>query len=272
MKLALIRERIVALRYKSVSDEVYREVCDALGVFLSSVFPDEGFAAERLNRPEVTLPAPTIGAEEPDWAQVKVSVDRPSRFWNAMRTRCVQFFKDCLTINLISTDGGNVWTHGDLFAFVDSLLPFLGEHARQFEITKCSVDYQNVLEGDQLSSYIINNGQTLQLAGLLKGNVLGQSIDGATFTPPIIHKVSYAPDRESSTGKSFPARLDVEIVVPRIGKSGWCVKVMLSAAGDFPGLAKNVLLEYLNQMHGVVTKGFRTTFTDTIVSQTELAK
>ena len=50
------------------------------------------------------------------------------------------------------------------------------------------------------------------------------------------------------------------------------VKVMLSAAGTFPGLSKEVLLKYLDQMHEAVTKGFRTTFTDEVVATTELAE
>lgn len=272
MNRAPIKERIVALRYKRVTDEVYREVCDALGAFLLRAFPDDGFVVERLNRPEVTLPCPTIGDEEPDWSQVKVSVDRPSRFWSADHTKCIQFFKDCLTVNLISGGERTPWRHGDLFAFFEALLPFIVAHDRRFEISKCSVDYQNLLDQGQLKPYIVNNGETLELARLLKGNVLGQSIDGATFTPPIIHKVSYAPDRAAAKAVLFPARLDVEIVVPRIGRDGWMVKVMLSAAGTFPGLAKEVLLKYLNQMHEAVTKGFRTTFTDEVVATTELAE
>ena len=273
MTKAPIKERIVALRYKNVSDEVYREVCDALGVFLSVTFPNDGFVAERMNRPEVTLPIPTFGDIEPDWTKVKVSVDRPSRFWSSDRTKCIQFFKDCLTINLISGAEKSPWSHGDLFSFFEALLPFVVAHEKRFEILKCSVDYQNLLNQDQLKPYIVNNGETLELARLLKGNVLGQSIDGATFTPPIIHKVSYAPDRDTTKADLFPARLDVEIVVPRIGRDGWAVKVMLSAAGaEFPGLDKKGLLTYLDQMHDAVTKGFRTTFTDEIVATTECAK
>lgn len=78
MNRAPIKERIVALRYKRVTDEVYREVCDALGAFLLRAFPDDGFVVERLNRPEVTLPCPTIGDEEPDWG-VSVSIENATR-------------------------------------------------------------------------------------------------------------------------------------------------------------------------------------------------
>lgn len=271
MSKAPIKERIVALRYKTVSDEVYREICDALGVFLSSTFPNDGFVAERMNRPKVTLPIPTFGDVEPDWTKVKVSVDRPSRFWNSDRSKCVQFFKDYLTVNLISGSSKSSWRHSDLFAFFEALLPFLAAHEKKFEFSECSVDYQNVLEQEQLLPYITNNGVTLEIVRVLQGNVLGQKIDGAMCTPPIIHKFSYAPHDDAKSAELFPARLDVEIIVPQTGRNGWTVQVMLRAAGKFPGLNKSDILKYLDQMHGVVTKGFRTTFANEIVSQTEVA-
>ena len=135
MSKAPIKERIVALRYKAVSDEVYREICDALGAFLSSTFPNDCFVAERMNRPVVTLPIQTFGDVEPDWSKVKVSVDRPSRFWNDDRTKCIQFFKDYLTVNLISGAGQSPWRHSDLFAFFEALLPFIAAHEKKFEFS-----------------------------------------------------------------------------------------------------------------------------------------
>ena len=271
MSKAPIKERIVALRYKAVSDEVYREICDALGAFLSSTFPNDCFVAERMNRPVVTLPIPTFGDVEPDWSKVKVSVDRPSRFWNGDRTKCIQFFKDYLTVNLISGAGQSPWRHSDLFAFFEALLPFIAAHEKKFELSECSVDYQNVLEHEQLLPYTTNNGSILEIAHVLQGNVLGKKIDGTTFTPPIIHKFSYAPNGDAQSAELFPARLDVEIIVPQTDRKRWTVQVMLRAAGKFPGLGKSDIIKYLDQMHGVVTKGFRTTFADKIVSQTEVA-
>ncbi len=270
---APIKERIVAIRYKAISDEVYHEVCDALTVFLTKAFPSDGFTAEKLNIPKVTLPATTFGDEEPDWTKVKISVDRPSRFWNAGRTRCVQFFKDCLTINLISVDGQGEWSHHNLFAFFTDMLPFVLEHGKKFSITTCSVDYQNVLDYNQLEPYIINDGKTLELARVLRGNVLGQSIDGATFTLPFIHKVSYAPDRNMTGVVSFSANLNVEIVVRQLVGNKLRVQVMFSAAGErFPGLSKDILLTYLDQMHEAVTQGFLKTFSDEIVGEVERVK
>lgn len=269
MARAPIKERIVVIRYKPLSEETYRMICDALGVFLSKVFPDEDFKSERLNRPEITVPKPTIGDDEPDWTKVKISVDRPSRFWNASRSKCVQFFKDSLTVNLISHNESTPWNHDDLFAFFEVLLPFFSKHGKYFTITKSSIDYQNVLDHNQLSPYIVNNGQTLELARILKGNVLGQSIDGATFTPPIIHNVSYVPDHEKNDVVSFPARLDVQIVVPELRNNLWSLHVLFSAFGNFPGFDKEPLLSYLKQMHDVVTKGFQNTFSDEIVFQKE---
>lgn len=270
MTKAPIKERIVALRYKIVFDDVYREICDALGAYLAATFPDDVFVEERINRPEVTLPIPTVGEEEPDWTKLKVSVDRPSRFWNANRTKCIQFFKDRLTVNLISGSEKTPWSHNDLFSFFMSLLPFLIQHGKKFEFSECSVDYQNVLEHEQLLPYTTNNGATLEIAHVLQGNVLGREIDGATFTPPIIHRFSYAPHGDAKSVELFPARMDVEIIVPPTDRNGWTVKVMLRAAGKFPGLGKDEVLKYLAQMHDVVTKGFRTTFASEIVSKAEV--
>lgn len=272
MNNAPVKERIVALRYKIVSNEVYREVCDALGAFLFEAFPADGFVAERMNRPEVTLPIPTFGDEEPDWTKLKVSVDRPSRFWNVDRTKCIQFFKDCLTVNLVSGSEKTPWSHKDLFSFFEALMPFLIRHGKKFEFTECSVDYQNVLGHDQLLPYTTNNGKTLEIAHVLQGNMLGKEINGATFTPPIIHRFSYAPHGDAKSAELFPARLDVEIIVPSTDRNGWTVKVMLRAAGNFPGLSKSDILKYLDEMHGVVTKGFRTIFAAEIVSKAEVAK
>lgn len=267
MNRAPIKERIVVIRYKTLSEEVYRKICDALGAFLSETFPCDNFKSERLNRPEITLPSPTIGDTEPDWTKVKISVDRPSRFWDSSRSKCVQFFKDSLTVNLIVHKESPQWNHSDLFSFFCALLPFFSKHSKYFIVTKSSVDYQNILDHDQLIPYIVNNGQTLELAKILKGNVLGQSIDGATFIPPIIHNVSYAPNHETKDAILFPARLDVQIVVPELRNSRWSVIVLFSASGCFPGFVKEPLLSYLMQMHDVVTKGFQNTFSDNIAFQ-----
>ncbi len=267
---APIKERIVAIRYKAISDEVYHEVCDALVVFLTEAFPNDGFTAEKLNIPKVTLPVATLGDEEPDWSKVRVSVDRPSRFWNAGRTRCIQFFKDCFTINLISLDGQKEWSHSDLFAFTEDLLPFITMHDKKFEDAICSVDYLNALDRSQLEPYIVNDGKTLELARVLKGSILGQTIAGAMPTTPFSYRLSYAPAQNIEEAKPFPALLNIDISVPQLGANSWCIKVGLSAVGTyFPGFSKDAFLKYLDRMHAAVTQGFCVTFSEGVLGSME---
>ena len=261
-----IRERIVVFRYKPLDDAVYSGVLDSLSRFLKDHCSADGFKEETMNRPVVTLPLATIGDKEPDWSSLKVSVDRPSRFWSEDRAKCVQFFNDYLTFNLITQQARPVRSHEDLFDFFMKFLPFLEKHRKDLSITKAGIDYLNELDPDQLSPFTVNAGRTLEIARILRGPMLGQKIDGAMFTPPVIHKFSYAPN-ETSSG-SFPAVLSVEIVLPENKGNGWNMRVLFSASGEFPGFAQPGISRFLEQMHDAVRKGFLSTFTEEFTKPT----
>ena len=264
---APIKERIVVICYDLLAVETYRSICDSLAVFLAESLPEEAFQIEQINRPEITMPAPTIGDVEPDWSRVKVSVDRSLRFWNSSHTKCIQFFKDSLTVNLISNDESISWSHHDLFVFFEKLWPFISKHQKYFKFKRISLDYHNALTHEQLVPYLINDGKTLELAHILKGNVLGQSIDGATFTPPIIHNVSYTSVLGESNPSSIPTRLDVQILVPELHEGKWLLRVMFSASSRLPAFDKDHVISYLKKIHEAVVSGFKTTFSDNIVNQ-----
>ena len=267
---APIKERIVVLRYKRLADEVYRGVCDAFVAFLREELADESFTEEKMNLPSVTIPGPTIGDVDPDWKQLKVSVDRPSRFWNSNRTKCVQFFKNVLTVNLIEKDEVCKGSHELLFSFFERLLPFFAEYGKTFEIIKAGIDYQNVLEGEQVSDFVIRGGATLEVEKIFRNDIVGCAIDGAVTLAPFRRQTIYGPNSENAS--PFPATLVVSINVPDRDSSGWQVYVLLSAAGVFPGFDKGNVMGFLQAMHSAVYKGFGATFSDVIVARAEVRK
>ena len=264
---APIKERIVVLRYARMDDEVYRNVCDALFPYLESSFEQDPFVKERLNTPSVTMPLPTIGEQEPDWAQVRVAIDQTYRFWNGSRTRCIQFFKDYLTVNLIEAKSvcKAAGSHEELFDFFLKVLPFISQHAKAFKMTGAGLDYLNVLSEDQLFQYLTNDGKTLELAHLFRSDMIGRAIPGAMSLTPLVHQTVYGPDPLATA--PFPARLTVSVRVPDRGPDGWRVEVLLSAAGPLQTFSPNTVREFLASMHCAVYQGYCATFSDEIVNQ-----
>jgi len=267
---APIKERIVVFRYKRLADDAYRKVCDALSAFLKTELADESFTEERMNLPSVAIPIPTVGNIDPDWAQLKVSVDRPSRFWNSDHTKCLQFFKNILTINLIENDEKCKGSHEALFSFFEKLLPFLSEHGKVFEVTNAGIDYQNLLEGEQVSDFLTRGGTTLEVAKIFRSDIVGCAMEGAMALAPLRHQTTFDLDPDNKT--QFPATLAVSINVPDRSVGGWQVHVLLSATGAFPGFAKTKVMDFLEAMHASVYKGFHATFSDEIVARTVVQK
>ena len=258
-----IKERIVVVQYEALREDVYRQVCGALGGFLRTRMT-ETFHEERLNIPGIALPLPTVGDIEPNWKDLKVLIDRPSRFWNESKTKCVQFFKDSLTVNLISSNEDVEFTHLDLLAFFEKIQPFLDFHRAEFHISSIGIDYQNVLAGSELRSYTADEGRSLQLDKILQERFLGQKIEGTAFVAPILHKFAYESKPRSLDGR--PINLSVEISIPHSPTVGrWCVVVMLSTRAKFTmATDKHLLKECLLQLHSMVSKGYYAVFTDNI--------
>jgi len=263
---APVRERIVVFRYKRLEVEVYRKICDALGPYLCQNFPNEKFTEERLNSPEVTIPLQTVGDQEPDWSQLKVSIDRPSRFWNEARTRCVQFFRDYLTLNCIVTNASNVGTYGDLEQFLKTVLPFLAERSDEFKIETASIDYENQLGATHLKNCLTNDGRTLELQRLFKCFVAGPAISGTSFVTPLNQKITW---EGQSAEVPWRYRLTETIDVPSTQEvGGWHVRVLLSAASaQFPGMDSSSVVQFFAGMHKVIRDGFAATFTQTVLDE-----
>ena len=214
----------------------------------------------------MTLPLPTFGDKEPDWTKARLWVDRPSRFWNDRRTKCIQFFKSFLTVNLLSVDGEKEWTHSDLFEFFEALLPFFSNSCRQLSVSRAGIDYQNVMDFRQLQPYTTAEGRTLEIARVLKADILGRQIDGTTFTPPVIHRFSYSYAPSQADSGVSPSKLMVQILLPSQKEPGaWHLDVLLSAEGEFPGFGADSVRKFLSDMHDIVSKGFQSTFSDEIV-------
>lgn len=265
---APIKERIVVLRFVRMDDEVYRNMCDALASFLEKSFVSDPFKSERLNFPSVTVPLPTTGEEEPDWSQVKVAIDRTYRFWNKSRTRCIQFFKDYLTVNLIvESNGKGPGSHEELFDFFLLVLPFISEHAKSFKLTSAGVDYQNMLSGNQLSQYLTNEGKKLEIARLFRSDMIGRKIPGAMSLTPLLHQTVYGADPKADD--PFPARLTVSVRVPDHDAGGWRVEVTFSAIGPLLDFSRDTVMKFLESMHRAVYHGYCVTFSDEIVDQTK---
>ena len=263
---APIKERIIVLQYKRLADEVYRKICDALSGFLANDLADESFVEERRNLPSVTLPAATLGSIEPDWAQLKISVDRPSRFWNHDKTKCIQFYREYLTVNLIDDfEGKVVGSYEELCDFFVRLLPFFKSVDDDLHVRRAGIDYQNILIGDQLVDFVKQNGEFLEVADIFRNDIVNVKIAGARAQTPFRFETSYGQDPKQMT--QFPALLRVTINVPNRPKSGWQVYVLFSASADFPGFSGDCIVGFLNGMHASVIAGFMTTFSDKIVSR-----
>lgn len=263
---APIKERIIVLQYKRLADEVYRKICDALSGFLAKDLAGECFVEERMNLPSVTLPGATLGSIEPDWAQLKVSIDRPSRFWNHDKTKCIQFYREYLTVNLIDDlEGKAVGSYEELCEFFVRLLPFLKLVDADLHVRRAGIDYQNLLIGDQLVDFVKQDGEFLEVADIFRNDIVNVKIAGARAQTPFRLETSYGQDPKQKT--RFPALLRVTINVPNRPKAGWRVYVLFSASADFPGFAGDCIEEFLNDMHASVLAGFKTTFSDKIVSR-----
>ena len=257
---APIKERIIVLQYKRLADEVYRKICDALSGFLAKDLAGECFVEERMNLPSVTLPGATLGSIEPDWAQLKVSIDRPSRFWNHDKTKCIQFYREYLTVNLIDDlEGKVVGRYEELYEFFVRLLPFFKSVDADLHVRRAGIDYQNILIGDQLVDFVKQDGEFLEVAEIFRNDIVNVKIAGARA------QTSYGQDPKQTT--RLPALLRVTINVPHRSRVGWQVYVLFSASADFPGFAGDYIVEFLNDMHASVIAGFLTTFSDKIVSR-----
>lgn len=263
---APINERIIVLRYKRLADEVYRKTCDVLLGFLAKDLADESFVEERMNLPSVTLPIATLGSVEPDWAQLKVSIDRPSRFWNHNRTKCIQFYREYLTVNLIDDLEGKVLgSYKELCEFFVRLLPFFKLVDADLHVRRVGIDYQNILIGDQLVDFIKQDGEFLEVADIFRNDIVNVKISGTRALTPFRFETSYGQDPKQTA--RFPALLRVTINVPNRPKAGWQVYVLFSASADFPGFEGGHIVDFLDDMHASVTAGFMTTFSDKIVSR-----
>ena len=263
---APIKERIIVLRYKRLADEAYRKICSALLDFLAKGLADEFFVEEKMNLPSVALPVATLGSIEPDWAQLKISVDRPSRFWNHDKTKCIQFYREYLTVNLIDDfEGKVVGSYEELCKFFVRLLPFFKLVDADLHVQHAGIDYQNILIGDQLVDFVKQDGEFLEVADIFRTDIVNVKIKGARAQTPFRFETSYGQDPKQAT--RFPALLRVTINVPNRPKSGWQVYVLFSASADFPGFAGDRSVEFLNDMHASVIAGFMTTFSDKIVSR-----
>ena len=268
---APIKERIIVLRYKRLADEAYRKICDELLGFLAKGLADESFVEERMNLPSVTLPVATLGSTEPDWSQLKVSIDRPSRFWNYDKTKCIQFYREYLTVNLIDDlEGKAVGSYEELCGFFLRLLPFFKSADADLHVQRAGIDYQNILIGDQLVDFVKQDGEFLEVADIFRNDIVNVKIAGARAQTPFRFETSYGKDPKQAV--RFPALLKVTINVPNRPSSGWQVHVLFSASADFPGFAGDGIEEFLNDMHASVITGFTTTFSDKIVSRAAVKK
>lgn len=268
---APIKERIVVLRYKRLDVEAYRRICDMLKGFLLAKLSDLSFSEERINSPEVTVPVPTVGAQEPDWSKLKVSIDRQSRFWNAQHTRCVQFFRDYLTINCIVPSPSKPGSYSELKEFFVALLPFLRENAKAFKILTAGIDYENRLDDLHLQAFLKDGGQRLELQELFNCFRVGPRIDGADFVTPINQKTSWTSLPDTTP---YAYRLTESIEVPATkATDGWRVRVLLSASSaQFPGLDSDSVQDFFDCMHGVIDAGFHATFTETALKEIGVSK
>ena len=263
---APIKERIIVLQYKRLADEAYRKICDALLGFLAKDISDELFFEEKMNLPSVTLPVATLGGVEPDWTQFKVSIDRPSRFWNHDKTKCIQFYREYLTVNLIDDfEGKVVGSYEELCEFFVRLLPFFKSVDADLHVRRAGIDYQNILIGNQLVDFVRQGGEFLDVADIFRNDIENVKIPGTRAQTPFRFETSYGQDPKQTT--RFPALLRVTIDVPNRPKAGWQVYVLFSASADFPGFSRDCIREFFDDMHASVIAGFTTTFSDKIVSR-----
>lgn len=223
---APIKERIILLRYKRIMPDSYASLCGAFRAFVAKFQADGALSEELLYQPEVSFPAPPVGDKEPDWSQLKVSLERPSRFWDKSHRLCVQIFRECFSVNLVTKNGYEDCGFTELCAFYDLILPFLKEHKHAFESTQFSVDYVNQLSGAQLKDFLEKDGNTLAVGKLLNMPALGPTIPGMSFRPPIEQHLNYG--FEDPKDGSPLDRTSVNIVIPE-PKDGtnWTVNIML---------------------------------------------
>lgn len=263
---APVKERIAVLRYKRLEIESYRKMCDALMSFLAFSFDGELFSEEVRNFPEVTIPLPTIGSQEPDWSMLKVSIDRQSRFWNAQKTRCVQFFRDYLTINCIETENTDSGRYEDLKVFFERMLPFLREHEKAFLIETVGVDYENCLTKEHLEQFLDNEGHALRIRELFRSFNVGLEIGDVEFVTPISQRITWA-GQQGSVPYAYRVTETIDMPVARM-QDDLRVRVLLSAASNqFPGVSSPNVFSFLDCMHNAVRAGFRATFTESALSK-----
>ena len=266
---APIKERIVVLRYKRLDETQYREIYDSLTTFMSSS-AEVPYVAERLNFPHATLPVPTTGEHDPDWAQFKVAIEYNYRFWNQSRTRCVQLFHDYMTVNLIENDKRDVpGSHEELFAFFETILPFISKHRKSFALTSAGIDYFNHLDSAQLAPYLINNGLQLEITKLFRGDMIGCGIPHAMPVAPLSRRTVYGPD--PSVRSQFPAQLVITINIPNKGPNEKHVDVLFSASGKLSDLSRDNVMKFLEAMHKSVYDGFCATFSKDLIQKAKEA-
>lgn len=270
---APIKERIVVLRYKRITSALYGALCDELKQYLRDSLPDVQMAEERLYQPNVSFPAPPVGEKEPDWSQLKVSLDRPSRFWNVSHDRCIQLFRDCFTVNLItkpSSSGGNF---NDLCAFFMRIAPFLKKHSKSFEELRFSLDYVNQFKGSQLNDFLEKDGDTLSVGKLINTPVLGPTIPGMSFRPPVEQHLNYGPDTESGAASRNKVFVSISIPEPKPAKN-WLVNVTFRAEPlRSAGLLKDEdMAMVLSGMHESVRSCFKNVFAQYALDKMELSE
>ena len=258
---APIKERLVVLRYKRIASAMYGALCVDLKQYLAKSLLDMQMSEERLYQPNVSFPAPPIGEKEPDWSQLKVSLDRPSRFWNAAHDRCIQLFRDCITINLITKPNSSEESFKDLCAFFLRIVPFLKDHSKAFDELRFSLDYVNQFKGAQLDDFLEKDGDTLEVGKLINMPALGPAIPGMSFRPPIEQHLNYGPDADAVPRSQNRVFVSISIPEPTAAKN-WLVNVTFRAE---PLRSANLLKDMdvsmvLSGMHESVRSCFKNVF------------
>lgn len=268
---APIKERIVVLRYKRLSDEAYRNLCDAWSVFVSKLPTDKCLKEEKLF--QLSFPKSQIQVQQPDWSKLSVTVDYPSRFWNAAHTHCVQFFKDCFSINLVSGKDQDGGSYEKLCEFLMDIMPFVHEHAKAFAESRFSLDYVNQLSGAQLTDFLERDGLTLSVGKLLNVPSLGPAIPGLAFKAPVRQIMNYG--AEAANDPAHPYKLLVSIDIPEPNPpTHWVVSVTFRAEPVVQiGMSDaSAFKMHLDGLHEMIRTSFGCVFNKAALEKMELGK
>jgi len=268
---APIKERIVVLRYKRLADEAYRSLYDAWVAFVSKLPAGKCLSEEKLF--QLSFPQSQIQVQQPDWSKLSVTVDYPSRFWNAGHTHCVQFFKDCFSINLVSGKDQDGGSYEKLCEFLMDIMPFVHEHAKAFVGSCFSLDYVNQLSGAQLTDFLERDGLTLSVGKLLNVPSLGPAIPGLAFKAPVRQIMNYG--AESADDPAHPYKLLVSIDIPEPSPpKHWVVSVTFRAepVAQIGISDASAFKMHLDGLHEMIRTSFGCVFNKTALEKMELCK